>query len=237
MRLGLIAGTILQGSEEFRTAKREIVGTPFGTVPVYVTAEVAYLPRHEVYENRYILPHKINHPANLWALKELGLSEVVGLNSTGSLRGSLPPGSIVVPDDFIALTNVPTVALERQLHVTPTISARLRQALVQAAQGANIPVVERGIYWQTSGPRLETKAEIRFLANFADLVGMTMGSEVTVAVELGLEYAALCSVDNYGHGLCETPLTEDQIKAGAQANRERMMAVVRELLRMEAEGR
>jgi len=230
MTLGLIAGTILYGSELFQGAEQRRVETPFGSALVLAADNLVYLPRHGLDQDRYILPHRINHQANLAAFEQLGIKRVVGLNSTGSLRRDLVPGTIVIPEDFISLTNVPTAAVGRALHVTPALSASLCQELAQAAARAGVEVVQGGIYWQNPGPRLETKAEVRLISGFADLVGMTMASEAAIACELGLEYAALCSIDNFGHGLKEEPLSEEQIRAGARLNREKMVAVVRELV-------
>ena len=102
----------------------------------------------------------------------------------------------------------------------------MRAKIILAAQEAGVDVVPQGVYWQSMGPRLETRAEIRMLSRFADLVGMTMGGEAPVATELGLEYAALCSIDNFGNGLVETPLTEDQIREGAKVNRDNLLKIV-----------
>ena len=232
MRLGLIAGTVFYGIDLFSEAEERELETPYGPALVLVTERVAYLPRHGLDEEAYVLPHRINHPANLYALKELGASEVIGVNSTGSLRRALAPGSIVVPDDFISFFDAPTTAVNQALHVAPAISAKLRRRLVEAARRAGIEVHDGGTYWQSRGPRLETRAEIKVIQAFADVVGMTLGSEAGVAQELGLAYASLCSVDNYAHGLAASPLTEDEIRQGARANSQKMMAIFRQLLEM-----
>ncbi len=229
MRLGLIAGTILYDTDMFDNAEKREILTPFGPALVLVTPELAYLPRHGVDSRHYILPHRINHPANLWALKSLKVKEVVSLNSTGSLKAELRPGLIMIPDDYICFGSAPTTAAARALHITPELSAGLREKIIRAAQGAGVEVVSGGVYWQSLGPRLETGAEIRMIAQFADVVGMTMGGEAPVASELGLEYGALCSIDNYGNGLVETPLSEDQIREGAKVNRENLLKIVARL--------
>ena len=94
------------------------------------------------------------------------------------------------------------------------------------------------VYWQTRGPRFETPAEIRLIAPHADLVGMTIASECIVAGELGLEYAALCVVDNLANGLAEGELDvaalEDDRLAHAERLREGLAAV---LPRLGAVGR
>jgi purine nucleoside phosphorylase len=73
--------------------------------------------------------------------------------------------------------------------------------------------IDGGVYWQTIGPRFETPAEIRMIAPHADLVGMTIASECVIAGELGLEYAAICVVDNLANGLAEGQLSVIEMEA------------------------
>lgn len=224
--IGIISGTVLHGTSVFQGLRKEHVANEFGRVTVWVSREIAHISRHDRDPGEYVLPHLINHQANLTALKALGIRDVVAVNSTGSLKRGLPPGSIVVPDDFILLADTPTVFSNRPVHITPGLSEELRRRLIEAAGACGIPVTERGVYWQTKGPRLETRAEIRMMAAHADIVGMTMAAEAIIAGELGLDYAALCSVDNYCNGVVETPLTMETILEGAKRNRETMMTIV-----------
>ena len=225
--LGIISGTLtLQGKGFFAELKEITVKNEYGEARVLLSRKIAFIPRPGRDPKHYILPHRINHPANLKALKDLGVDEVIGINSTGSLKKKLKPGTIVVPDDFILLTDTPTVFSNKPVHITPELSDEVRRRLIEAAGACGIPVGERGTYWQTEGPRLETRAEIRMMAPFADIVGMTMAAEAIIAKELGLSYAALCSVDNYCNGVVETPLTMEMIIAGAKKNRETMMTIV-----------
>ena len=83
------------------------------------------------------------------------------------------------------------------------------------------PLVDGGVYWQAFGPRFETPAEIRLIAQYADVVGMTMASECIVAGELGLSYAAVCIVDNLANGLGDQPLTGRSSKPASTPTRQR----------------
>jgi 5'-methylthioadenosine phosphorylase len=102
----------------------------------------------------------------------------------------------------------------------------MRGKLIAIAGKLGIGIREAGVYWQTTGPRLETKAEIRLMSQFADIVGMTMASEATIAGELDLSYAAICSVDNYGHGLAEEPLSSKKIVQAARGNMRAILQIV-----------
>src|SRR5205823_2022004 len=128
---------------------------------------------------------KLNHRANLWALKEVGASHIIGTSSTGSLKKTIHPGTFVVPDDFVAFWNIPTFVDDRVVHSTPSLDAALRRALVAAAKESGASVKDGGSYVQTTGPRLETRAEIAFFQKVGDVVGMTMASEATLACGLG----------------------------------------------------
>lgn len=224
--IGIISGTVLHGASVFKDLRKEHVVNEFGRVTVHVSRRVAHISRHDGETGEYVLPHRINHQANLTALKALGVRTVVAVNSTGSLRKALPPGSIVVPDDFILLADTPTVFTDKPVHITPELSGEVRRGLIEAAGACGVPVVPQGVYWQTEGPRLETRAEIRMMAAHADIVGMTMAAEAILSKELGLSYAALCSVDNYCNGVVETPLTMEMIIEGAKRNRDTMLTIV-----------
>jgi 5'-methylthioadenosine phosphorylase len=224
--IGIISGTVLHRTSVFTDLTEERVVNEFGRVTVRVSGRIAHISRHDRDPDEYILPHFINHQANMKALKDLGVRDVVAVNSTGSLKKNIPPGAIVVPDDFILLADTPTVFTNKPVHITPELSIDVRRRLLEAAKACGIPVVDGGVYWQTEGPRLETKAEIRMMAPFADIVGMTMAAEAIVAGELGLSYAALCSVDNYCNGVTDTPLTMETIIEGAKRNRETMLTIV-----------
>ena len=84
----------------------------------------------------------------------------------------------------------------------------------------------QGVYFQLRGPRLDTRAEVAFTRGFADCVGMTIGSEATIARELGLGYAALCTLDNYAHGLRELSVDQRQIQDSATSNAAACLAVL-----------
>lgn len=214
--LGIISGTVLLNKPGLLDEAKEVVKVnKFGAAIVLISDTIAFIPRHGSDPQNYILPHLINHRANLMALQDVGVREVIGINSTGSLKKEIRPGTIVIPDDFIMLAPYPSIHDNKAVHITPGLDTAIRQRCLEAARACEIDVTDGGIYWQTAGPRLETKAEIRMMAGFADIVGMTMASEAIVAKELGLPYAAICSIDNYAHGICENELVIGDIATRA----------------------
>jgi 5'-methylthioadenosine phosphorylase len=114
----------------------------------------------------------------------------------------------------------------------PALNAEVRRKWLEAARECAVEVIDGGIYWQTAGPRLETRAEIAMMSQFADLVGMTMASEAIIAQELELPYASLCSVDNYAHGLEDKELTMEKILWHARRNTETILQILTRYLEM-----
>lgn len=226
-RLGIISGTLsLRGMGLLDNLESRLVENEFGRALVLVGDTFAFIPRHGNDPNKHILPHRINHPANLKALKDMNIREVIAANSTGSLKRRIKPGMMVVPDDYIMLAGGPTVFSERPIHITPGLNEEIRQKWIEAARDCGREVLNGGVYWETRGPRLETKAEIAMMAQYADVVGMTMASEAVVAQELELAYASLCSVDNYAHGLGEKELTLEEILWHARRNAEAIAEII-----------
>jgi len=217
--LGIIGGTNFLAKSPFECAEEREIETKYGVVSVLLFKfngkEVAFIQRHGKYQN--IPPHRVNHHANIAALKQLGVEKVIGVTSVGSLKIEIKPGCIVIPHDFISLCNIPTYYDDELVHITPKLDEELRQEIIKVARDLGINVIERGIYFQTQGPRLETKAEIAMIRQFADVVGMNMASEATLACELHLKYANISTVDNYAHGIVDTELKyEDIVRAASQ---------------------
>jgi 5'-methylthioadenosine phosphorylase len=230
--IGLIAGAnfIPAGLEEGKQRKVETrYGDPSDSFTLASLAgkEVAFLPRHG---SQRIPPHRINHRANISALKILGVSQVIGVNSVGSLKREIPPGSILIPHDFLCPWQILTFHEDWAVHITPVLNQELRGVLVRGAAEARVHFWNGGIYIQTVGPRLETKAEVAMLSQFGDVVGMTMAHEASLCQELGLAYASICSVDNFAHGLVEEPLREEEITRKARENAAEIQKVLMKAL-------
>jgi len=213
---GLASPTLL--SEPRDTFTVTAYGAPSGPVVLARHGEVrvAFLARHGPAHR--VPPHRVNHRANLWALKEAGADRILATSSVGSLKLPLRPGTFVVPHDFVSFWNIPTFFDEEVRHVTPSIDEALRKTLLASARTTRTRASPTGVYVQATGPRLETKAEISFFKKLGDVVGMTVASEATLATELGIPYAALCSVDNYCHGLTPKPLAFTEIQAMQKQN-------------------
>jgi purine nucleoside phosphorylase len=175
----------------------------------------------------YVLPHRIDHVANLRGLAEAGCKRVLAIGSVGGLRAELGPGTLVCPDDFIALDSAPITALDGPAaHRVPGFDREWRAEVVAAFAGAGARLGDGGVYWQATGPRLETRAEIRLIAEHAEVIGMTIASECVVAGELGLRYAAICMVDNLANGVGDRELTLGEIEANRAANQSMLLGTL-----------
>jgi purine nucleoside phosphorylase len=178
----------------------------------------AIVQRHGGPGEPYALPHQIDHAANLRPLVEQGCDRVLAIGSVGSLRAEVGVGSLLCPEDFIALHAGPSVHDDERGHTAPRFAARWREEVIEAWSAGGQTPRDGGVYWETRGPRFETPAEIRLIAAHADVVGMTIASECVIAGELGLEYAALCMVDNLANGLGSAPISVAEMEADRAAN-------------------
>lgn len=204
-KLGIIVGSGLYNSEWIKGLPDE---TTNPCSPYMKRCEGTFiLQRHGAMY--YHPPHEIDHEENLRTLKSKGIEKIIGICSVGSLRPNIKPGAFCIPTDYIDFWSRATIYNgENAKHIVPDLDADLCLHMIDCLPDEAIFKGEC-IYVQTTGPRLETKAEITVLKTFAHIVGMTMGSEATIAKELGMKYAALCMVDNYANGIKGTITAEE----------------------------
>lgn len=232
-KFALLSGTSILRSRLFDGWDEARVSTVHGDALVRTRGNVVLLNRHGP---QYVPPHAINHRANIRALADLGCADIVALNSVGSLREDLPPGSLGSCEDYVSFR--PLTFWDDRLHAMgPRIANTLVPRLVAAC---GLPVRTGLVYVQTPGPRFETRAEVRVLRTWGDVVGMTMAGEADLAQEAGLRYSHFCIVDNFAHGIREQTLSPDEFHALAERNRalvDRFVAaVLAELGRPDAGG-
>ena len=223
--LAIIGGSGFANLKTLEVVRREVVHTPYGEPSAPLThglldgKEVTFLPRHG--SGHIIPPHKVNYRANLWALKNVGISQVIGVAAVGGIRKDMKPGLIAVPDQIIDYTYGRQHTffeddLQKVTHIdfTAPYTDRLRQALLKAAKKSGASVIDGGTYGATQGPRLETTMEIKRMArDGCDLVGMTGMPEASLARELDMDYASCSVVANWAAGLSDGPITMKEIEA------------------------
>ena len=206
-KLAVIGGSGLYDVEEF--AKREFlkIDTPWGKPSDeilktnYNNKEVFFLPRHG--RGHFISPSKINFRANIDALKQLGVTDIVSVSAVGSLKEDLPPGKFVIVDQFIDRTFARYKTFfedEIVAHVSkahPT-SNGLMDACEESIKKEKIDYQRGGTYVVMEGPQFSTLAESNLYRSWnADVIGMTNMPEAKLAREAEIRYASVSMVTDF----------------------------------------
>jgi 5'-methylthioadenosine phosphorylase len=205
--IGVIGGSGLYDIEGLRAVRRVQVRTPFGSpsdaimVGTLDGVKVAFLSRHG--RGHKLNPCEINYRANIYALKSLGVTRVVSVSAVGSMKESISPGNVVLPDQFIDLTKRrPSTFFEGGMvaHVAfgEPICGHLAQALAAAGTRVGATLHRGGTYLCMEGPQFSTKAESRLYRQWGvDVIGMTNMPEAKLAREAELCYATMALVTDY----------------------------------------
>jgi purine nucleoside phosphorylase len=213
-RLCLIHGSSLPEGADPVEGKRVTIDAG-GALQVEATdgGDIVGIPRHGF--DRSIPAHLVDHRANIRAACELGCDRVLALGSAGSLDQDLEVGTLICPDDFYAPEVAPSFYRDTRGHSVPGFDSEWRRIVISAwGSLTKTDLEDGGVYAQTVGPRFETPAEVRALANNADMVGMTIAAEAVLAGEAALAYAAVCTIDNLGNGISGKALTVGEYRRG-----------------------
>ncbi|HYB77631.1 MAG TPA: MTAP family purine nucleoside phosphorylase, partial [Thermoplasmata archaeon] len=201
--VAVIGGSGITGIFEHGSTKSHKVASPWGAPSGPIEeglvggVRTLFLARHG--PGHTIPPHRVNYRANVDALRALGAEAILTVSSVGSLREELPPGTFVLPSQFVDFTKQrPTTFFDggRVYHVSladpfcPDLTAHA----VAAGREVGTPFVEGKTYVCVEGPRFSTRAESKFFRSFADVIGMTLVPEVVLARERALCYACLAMV-------------------------------------------
>ncbi len=228
-KLAIIGGTGLSLIEGLQITATKKIETPFGSPSAeyiyghFEGREIIFLARHG--NPHLIPPHKINYRANIWGLKELGITEIIAVAAVGGITHTMAPAHIALPDQIIDysygrehsffadnfhLTNSDTVT---HIDFTVPYDEEIRKRLIQLAKKTNIDITMSGTYGCTQGPRLETAAEIqRMEKDGCDLVGMTGMPEAALARELNISYATIAVIANWAAGKSAGVITMGEIE-------------------------
>ncbi len=206
-KLAIIGGSGLYDVEEFKDRELLEVNTPWGEPSdqilktKYNGKEVYFLPRHG--RGHFISPSNINFRANIDALKQLGVTDIVSVSAVGSLKEDLPPGKFVLVDQFIDRTfsrNKTFFDEDIVAHVSmahPTSKA-LMNACEESIKKENISYQRGGTYVVMEGPQFSTLAESNLYRSWkADVIGMTNMPEAKLAREAEIRYASVSMVTDY----------------------------------------
>jgi 5'-methylthioadenosine phosphorylase len=235
--IGVIGGSgfyaLLDGGSSAATAT-----TPFGPpseppiVGEIAGRRVAFIPRHG--RDHRFPPHRVNYRANLWALRALGVRQVIAPCAVGSLRPDLGPGSLVLPDQVIDRTwgREHTVYSEpgTVVHVAfaDPYCPRGRKAVAAAAESTGWPATPEATLMVINGPRFSSRAESRWhAAAGADIVGMTGMPEAALARELAMCLTSLAVVTDLDAGAeGDDGVTHEEVLRVFAASVERLKRVI-----------
>ena len=206
-KLAIIGGSGLYDVDEFKDREYIKTDTPWGKrsddilKTKYNNKEIYFLPRHG--RGHVITPSKINFRANIDALKQLGVSDIVSVSAVGSLKEDLPPGKFVIIDQFIDRTFARSKTFfddEIVAHVSmghPT-SNGLMNSCEEAIKQENIEYQRGGTYVVMEGPQFSTLAESNLYRSWnADVIGMTNMPEAKLAREAEIRYASVSMVTDF----------------------------------------
>ena len=242
MTIAIIGGTGLDQLDGLHIREKITVGTPYGapSAPVqkgeYHGKPVYFFARHG--EQHQWPPHRVNYRANMYALKQLGVEQVIAVNAVGGIHHDMAPAVISVPDQIIDYTwgRIHTYSDDEHsplehIDFTFPYAERTRELLLRAADAAGVIALARGVYGCTQGPRLETAAEIRRMQrDGCDLVGMTAMPEAPLAREIGLDYASLCVVANWAAGCTDELITMESIEATLKVGMDNIRKILQQVL-------
>jgi 5'-methylthioadenosine phosphorylase len=236
-KIGIIGGTGLYNLEGFTNQKWVKVKTPFGkTSDDLLTGKLAgrdvvFLPRHG--RGHQILPGELNHRANIWAMKKLGVHWIISVSAVGSLQEKYQPCDIVIIDQFLDRTkqsgNHTFFGRGIVAHVAfaAPICEELRQILLRTAIAADANAHDGGTYVCMEGPAFSTRAES--LANHRaghDVIGMTNLGEAKCAREAEIAYATLAMATDYDCWKEDEHVTLEMIIANLHRNADTAKKIV-----------
>lgn len=250
--LAVIGGTGLSSLNGFSDPQSVSMATPFADAEVQVEKFIVhgeplvFIARHGAQHTTP--PHKVNYRANIWALKELGVTGVIAINAVGGIDQKMAPGVFMIPDQLIDYTygrehTFFTGGQEQVTHIdfTDPFAPPMRELIRQAGTRANTDLstnrvlVDGGVYGVTQGPRLETAAEVKKLQrDGCDIVGMTAMPEAALARELALPYASLALSVNWAAGLTDKEISLDEIRVVVSEGMEYVIALIEQAVMLNA---
>ncbi len=206
--IGIIGGSGLYQVEELRDATEHKIDTPFESPSdVFIGGtlsgrQVYFLPRHG--RGHRILPHELNHRANIYALRSLNVRWIISVTAVGSLQEKYAPRDILLPSQFYDRTSLRAAhtffgeGIAAHIAFAEPISTKLRNLLAESAKSAGITVHNGGTYVNMDGPAFSTRAESELNRRYGfDVIGMTNLPEAKLAREAEIALATMAMITDY----------------------------------------
>jgi len=238
--IAIIGGTGVYDPGLLKNKKEIKVYTPYGdpsdliTIGNHAGRRIAFIPRHG--RGHRIPPHKINARANIWALKELGVTRILAPAAVGSMRMQLKPGHIAIPDQFVDFTKSRQYSFYDGGEVCHVSTAdpfcpELRNFASKTAKSLRLNVHEKATYVCIEGPRYSTRAESKFFKDYvkADVIGMTLVPECVLAREAEICYLSIATVTDYDVW-ADKPVSTKEVIETLQKNVQNTRKLLAELI-------
>ena len=236
--IGIIGGSGLYQMEALTEVREIAVDTPFGPPSDLIFAgrlagrDVYFLPRHA--RGHRLLPTEINHRANLYALRSLGVRWLLSVGAVGSLKEEYPPRHLVLPDQFFDRTSRRAEhtffghGIVAHISFAEPTSAKLRSLVAAAARELGLPVHDGGTYVNMDGPAFSTRAESNANRQLGfDVIGMTNLPEAKLAREAEIAMASVAFVTDYDCWKTdEEPVTVETVIGHLLANAETAKQII-----------
>ncbi len=239
--IGIIGGSGLYHMEGFSQLAEHNVDTPFGPPSDVIIGgkmagrQVYFLPRHG--RGHRILPHELNHRANIFALRSLGVRWIICVTAVGSLQEKFAPRDVLLPSQFFDRTSLRAThtffgdGIAAHVSFAEPISPNLRELLAEAARETRARFHDGGTYVNMDGPAFSTRAESEFNRRQGfDVIGMTNVAEAKLAREAEIALATLAMVTDYDcWKVEEEPVSVQTVLGHLMANAEtakRILAAV-----------
>ena len=206
-KVAIIGGSGLYDIEDPSNAEELNIVTPWGPTSDSILKteqdglEIYFLSRHG--RGHLIGPSQINFRANIYALKFLGIDWIISVSAVGSLKEEIPPGTIVIPDQFIDFTKNRfntffDEGIVAHVSMAKPVSEKLSSIMTDACKSLDFPYKEGGTYVCIEGPQFSSLAESNFYRGLgADIIGMTNMPEAKLAREAEIRYASVSMVTDY----------------------------------------
>jgi 5'-methylthioadenosine phosphorylase len=224
--IGLIGGSGLYELSNIKNKEETLVQTKFGPACLALgtlsNCEIAFLARHG--SSHDLLPNMINYRANLLAFKQLKVEAIISTTVVGVIQPDVPLAKPIIFDDFFFPDNrLPTGetctifteagALERGHFIFDTpFSPEIKNKLIEVTDSLNISLIKEGIYACLTGPRFNSKVEIKWLQKLGiTAISQTCGPEIVLAGELEIPYQLIGFGIDYANGVAATPTPVDEL--------------------------
>ena len=240
--IGVIGGSGLYQMDELRDRTEHKIDTPFGPPSDLLVGgklgerQVYFLPRHG--RGHLILPHEINHRANIYALRSLNVRWILSVGAVGSLQEKYAPRDLVLPSQFYDRTSQRTThtffgeGIVAHIGFADPINANLRNLLSESARSLGYTVHNGGTYVNMDGPAFSTRAESEFnYRNGFDVIGMTNLPEAKLAREAEIAFATMAMITDYDSWKVEEePVSAEIILSHLLANSETARRVIADVI-------